>query len=138
MPADAARLVVPGRRDATSPVVQQIMDAVDRAGYGRTSRFAVRLALEEAIANALRHGNGMDPAKSIVIEFHVGPDGVAIDIEDSGHGFDVDAVPDPTLDENIDRPSGRGIMLMRAYMTTVEFNEVGNRVAMRYRRHPDE
>ena len=55
-----------------------------------------------------------------------------------GPGFDPDAIPDPTLDENLEIPSGRGLLLMRAYMRSVEFNAVGNVVQMVYRRPPDD
>ncbi len=55
-------------------------------------------------------------------------------VQDEGVGFDPAAVPDPTRPENVDIPSGRGIMLMRAYMTEVEFDPPGNRVRMTYRR----
>ncbi len=55
---------------------------------------------------------------------------VRIEIEDEGEGFDVADIPDPTADENLERPCGRGLMLMRAFMTSITYNERGNRVVL--------
>ena len=60
----------------------------------------------------------------------------AMNLSGSGPGFKPDTIPDPTLDENLEIPSGRGLMLIRAYMTSVEFNEPGNRLTMVYRKPP--
>ena len=57
-------------------------------------------------------------------------------VEDQGPGFDPGSLPDPTTRENIEKPSGRGLLLIRAYMSSVVFNEVGNRVTMVYL-HPE-
>ena len=83
---------------------------------------------------AIQHGNRQDPGKKVKLEFRVEQTLVVIEVEDEGEGFDADAVPDPTRDENVDIPSGRGIMLMRAYMTDVDFEPPGNRVRMVYKK----
>jgi serine/threonine-protein kinase RsbW len=70
----------------------------------------------------------------VKFEFSVGPAELGVKIQDSGPGFDPKAVPDPTLDANLELPSGRGLMLMRAYMTKVTFNSKGNQVTMVYRK----
>ena len=67
------------------------------------------------------------------MEFEVSPDRVWIAVEDEGGGFDPAAVPDPTEEANLEIPSGRGIMLMRAYMTDVSIVAPGNRVEMVFR-----
>ncbi len=105
---------------------------MERRGYDGPACFAVRIAVEEALTNAMQHGNGDDPAKTVTIEYAVGQESVVVEIEDQGLGFDPGAVPDPTRDENVDIPSGRGIMLIRAYMTEVSFSPEGNRIRMRY------
>jgi len=116
-------------------VETDILDRVDRFGYPKASRFAIKLAFEEAIANAFQHGHKALPGETpVLVTYDIGPDEVRIGIEDRGPGFAAEAVPDPTLDENLDRPSGRGLMLMKSYMSTVEYNERGNRVEMVYRR----
>jgi len=92
--------------------------------------FAVRLALEEALVNAIKHGNQMDRAKKIRIAYRLLQDRMEIQIADEGTGFDPADVPDPTAVENLERPCGRGLMLMRYYMTEVNYNDQGNMVSM--------
>ena len=110
-----------------------VVDGIRHAGYDEASTFAVRLALEEAVANAFRHGNGEDPEKVVTVEFKISDEKVWIAVEDEGCGFDPDAVPDPTEEANLEIPSGRGIMLMRAYMTDVSIVAPGHRVEMVFR-----
>jgi len=92
--------------------------------------FGVRLALEEALVNAIKHGNQLDRTKVVHISFRFLSDRFQIRITDEGVGFDPSDVPDPTAIENLERPCGRGLMLMRHYMTEVDYNERGNSVFM--------
>ena len=111
-------------------VQKRILDAVERAGFNSQSTFAIKLALEEALINAIKHGNKLDRKKSVHIEATVSPNITEITIEDEGPGFDRSSVPDPTLEENLDKCSGRGILLMEAYMNRVEWTRGGRRVHM--------
>jgi serine/threonine-protein kinase RsbW len=92
--------------------------------------FGIKLALDEAIVNAIKHGNHFDRNKKVHISFHVQPTRFDIQIADEGTGFDPQDVPDPTAFENLERPCGRGLMLMRHYMTEVTFRSSGNCVVM--------
>jgi len=103
-----------------------IVESAESCGYDEEMLFALRLSLEEGLTNAIRHGNGYDKSKQVRIQFAVCPDKIDVYIEDEGEGFDPDNVPDPTAQENLENPSGRGIMLMRAYMSEVIYNETGN------------
>ena len=96
--------------------------------------FGFRLALEEAVVNAIKHGNRLDKNKHVYVVCRSTPEGVWIKITDQGQGFDPEAVPDCTDPAHIDSPNGRGIMLMRNYMSRVEYNDVGNVVVMEKRR----
>jgi serine/threonine-protein kinase RsbW len=113
---------------------RRVQDEVER--LLRASRFTdhevfgVRLALEEALINAIKHGNQFDCSKRVHISYRVLPERVDIHISDEGCGFDPKDVPDPTTVENLERPSGRGLMLMRHYMCHVSFNHKGNAVTM--------
>lgn len=107
-----------------------ILDELRRLGYGENSAFAIKLALEEAVTNAFRHGNAADPDKRIIVRYEVTEASIQIEVEDEGCGFNPESVPDPTLPENIDRPHGRGIMLMRAYLDVVEYCKGGCTVRM--------
>jgi len=92
--------------------------------------FGIRLALEEALANAHKHGNQMDRRKRIHVRYQVCRDRFDIAITDEGPGFNVEDVPDPLCEENLERPCGRGLFLMRHYMTEVIFHPPGNRITM--------
>ena len=132
-PEPHGELRLPARGDGLKPAEQQILAELEGLGFDDSARFAVRLATEEALANALIHGNNEDPGRTIHVRWWVNPNAVTIEIEDEGEGFDPSSVPDPTAEENIELPSGRGIMLMRSFMSEVEFIPPGNCVRMTYR-----
>lgn len=135
---DAASVQVFNERGSIDAVHDALIRAVDRHGYSKASKFAVRLALEEAIANAFHHGHrGLADNLPVTVMFRVTPDLISIAVEDQGPGFDPGSVPDPTLDENLEQPSGRGLMLIRAYMSDVAHSGRGNRLEMSYRRPAD-
>ncbi len=122
--------VIPTDLQAARSFAEEFLAKVEAEGFNEGDRFAVRLALEEALVNAIKHGNRSDPDKSISVVVEMDPKAVAITVTDEGPGFDPDHLPDPTADENLEKPSGRGIMLMRVYMDEVTFNESGNQVRM--------
>jgi serine/threonine-protein kinase RsbW len=92
--------------------------------------FSIKLALEEALINAIKHGNQMDRAKKVRVLYRVSPYHFEVEVKDEGSGFDPSDVPDPTAVENLERPCGRGLMLMRHYMTEVAYTSTGNCVVM--------
>lgn len=128
----SGRFVLNNRREEIELAEQSVLKAVEQRQYDQTSVFAIRLALEEALSNAFKHGNKGDPQKTVRMECRVDSTLVLIDIEDQGEGFDPDSVPDPTEQENVEIPSGRGLTLMRAFMTEVMIHPPGNRVLMKY------
>ena len=130
------KMVLKNRLEEVNRCEQVILEAVEAMKYSGADRFAVKLALEEALANAIKHGNDQDAAKHVQVEYAVDGDQVSIVIGDEGSGFDPESVPDPTLDENLEKPYGRGVMLMKTYMSEVEFNEAGNKVTLIKRRSP--
>lgn len=126
---------VAGTPAAVSEAAGQVMALAEAHGHEKAARFAVRLAVEEALTNAMRHGHkGLEPGTPLHLEVEASSDRLRIVVEDQGPGFDPAGVPDPTLDENLNRPCGRGLMLIRAYMTEVRHNERGNRIEMLYER----
>lgn len=119
-------------------VQNRIIETLESLGYPGADTFRIRLCLEEGIVNAIKHGNGMDPEKSVRILCKAGPEKVYVEIEDEGEGFDVEDVPDPTLDENLDRPCGRGIMLMRSFMNLIEYRNEGTLLILEKARSEEE
>jgi serine/threonine-protein kinase RsbW len=99
-------------------------------GYPGKDLFAVRLALEEAIVNAFRHGTRGAPDKAVRVRYLVTQSEVVIEVEDDGPGFDPQLVPDPLMGELSSRMSGRGLFLMRVYMSAINYNREGNRVTL--------
>jgi len=118
------------RAEEVVPFLDDLVAALADLGYPPRDSSGVRLALEEAVVNGLRHGNGGDPSKCVRVRYRLWPEALLAEVEDEGPGFDPDAVPDPTLPENLERPGGRGLLLMRHFMTWVRFHGRGNRVTL--------
>lgn len=115
---------------AGNDVQRQILDLVKKAGFSGRDLFAIKLALEEGVVNAIKHGNRLDPAKRVRVEARVTPRKVEFLIEDEGRGFDRQCVPDPTADENLEKCTGRGILLIESYMSRVWWDHGGRRLRM--------
>jgi serine/threonine-protein kinase RsbW len=112
------------------PALTAVLADMAAAGYGDKDQFAVRLALDEALANGIKHGNRENPAKRVSLRYRVTPETLLAEVEDQGPGFDPERVPDPLAPENLERACGRGLFLMRIYMTCVRHSERGNCVTL--------
>jgi serine/threonine-protein kinase RsbW len=127
---DPVRLVIPSDTSAVRGVQDRIMSEVVRCGFDGQSQFAIKLALEEGLINAIKHGNRLDPGKRVHVEYTCSTRELVVCIEDEGPGFERAEVPDPTMDENIEKCSGRGILLIESYMTSVGWTRGGRRIRM--------
>ena len=123
-------VVIPSNLDAAQEAGDKLLDQLAKHAFPEAAIFAIKLALEEALNNAVKHGNKFDAEKTVGMTWRVDAAEVAVTITDQGEGFKPDRLPDPTADENIEKPTGRGVMLMRAFMDEVRFNERGNQVTM--------
>lgn len=122
--------VIPSRTDAGRGIIDDLLDQLRRQQWLARDIFSVQLAMEEALVNAIKHGNRLDLGKKVRVSCRMGLDFLRIEIADEGKGFDPAAVPNPTEPDHLDSPRGRGIMLMRSFMSRVEYNDVGNRVML--------
>src|SRR5581483_1760423 len=104
-----------------SAFLEQVEGELLGFGYSDRERGHVRHALQEALINALKHGNGLDPKKKVRFLRRITPEDMQFQIIDEGPGFNPDDVPDPTLVENLERPCGRGLFMMRCFMDEVTF-----------------
>jgi serine/threonine-protein kinase RsbW len=129
-PQPSYQVVIPSDTAEARRVQEQIEAQLQTARCHDHDLFSIKLALEEALVNAIKHGNQYDRNKKVQISYEILPDRFVIHITDEGTGFDPADVPDPTAVENLERPCGRGLMLMHHYMTEVHFNEHGNSVSM--------
>ena len=128
--AESFALTIPSDTAAGMTAQNRILGALEGLGYTERDLFGMRLALEEALVNAIKHGNGQSDDKVVRIACDLDSDTAKIVIRDEGDGFDPADVPDPTADENLDRPCGRGIMLMRSFMTEVSYGDRGRQVTL--------
>ena len=127
---------IPSDTSATTSAIDALLDRLRAAEWSERDVFGVHLALEEALVNAIKHGNAEHPDKRVRVVYRLSEDCVAIDIADEGRGFNPDAVPDPTAADQLELPTGRGIMLMKSYMSRVEYSAKGNAVRMEKIRGP--
>lgn len=131
---EAVRRVVLHSPAELRPLLEKVENWMRVLGFSRKDVFAVKLALEEAAVNAFRHGTRGDPGKPVRVNYLVTPAEVFVEVADDGPGFDPERVPDPLAVGTVSRITGRGLFLMRAYMSGVSFNRQGNRVTLWRRR----
>jgi len=115
-------------------IIEELLAQLADYRWSEEEVFGIHLAVEEALMNAIKHGNRHDANKTVHIRTHLDNQELRIEITDQGSGFRPEDVPDCTLDENLELPSGRGLMLMKCFMNEVHYNDVGNQVRMMKRR----
>jgi serine/threonine-protein kinase RsbW len=118
---------------AITPFVDKLMLLLRNCRCVAEGVSDVEIALREALANAIIHGNREDRRKHVYVTCRCEPDEVSIAVKDEGSGFDINTVPDPTARENIGSVHGRGILVMKALMDEVRFEQGGVVVQMRKR-----
>ncbi len=97
----------------------------------------ILVAVTEAVNNAIIHGNGLDPEKQVKVSYEVEGDRIMFTISDEGKGFDYYNLPDPTAPENLEKPTGRGVFLMKHLADQVIFSENGKVVELYFKTHND-
>lgn len=133
--ASAFVLELPSDPRVIDAAVTYLLDRARAFDFqGSRLNLNLRVGVAEALANAILYGNGADPEKRVRVEVELSAEEVAVVVYDEGDGFDPEAVPDPTLPENVERSGGRGIFLLRELMDEVRFNDCGNCVRLVLRR----
>ncbi len=122
--------VIPSDTVAGRQVLEELLGQLEAQHWQQHDVFSVHLAVEEALVNAICHGNRSDSGKHVRVRCLVSRDRVRVEITDEGSGFDPHAVPDPTCAERVHGECGRGVMLMRAFMSRVEYGAEGNHVIL--------
>lgn len=140
---------VPGPSGATVQVslrvpsdvscIEEVVDLVTRhccsgSRFSRKFRFNLRVAVAEALANAIVAGNQEDRSKSVEVKAELAGEVIRIEVTDQGEGFDPSAVATPIEPEELERPHGRGLFLIRHLVDEVHFNPQGNSICMTLRR----
>lgn len=127
---------IPSDVDAGHKAIEKLMAAMHDLQWEGRDSFHVQMAAEEAMVNAVTHGNKLAADKSVEIEFRVAPQAVYMRFHDQGDGFCPDTLPDPRDDEHLLCTNGRGVMLINEMMSEVHYNRCGNEVTMLKLRSP--
>lgn len=121
---------IPSELKELRKVSSKILDDISSYKVEETLLFDIRLCVDEAVRNAMVHGNRCEQNLSVTVNYWVEDSRLVIEVEDEGKGFDHKNLPDPTSEENIMRNSGRGVYLIRRLMDEVAYNETGNKIRM--------
>ena len=125
------RFRIASNRDAVAPAVERILDVVRDVGLNADRQADLAVAITEALSNAAVHGNRLKPSRRVQVDVVVTPrDSAVIEIKDSGAGFDLEAVADPTDPKHLLDADGRGIFLMRRLVDSLEYLDHGSRVRL--------
>ncbi|HRH37638.1 MAG TPA: ATP-binding protein [Flavobacteriales bacterium] len=128
------RIEFPAKAENISLAEKLIDEACAKHGVHESRYGNILIALTEAVNNAIHHGNGLDPSKTVVFGYQVLPSSILFVVKDQGAGFDFNHLPDPTGPQNIEKPHGRGVFLMRALADGVEFADNGATVSLSFDR----
>ncbi len=116
------------------PVIETIIEKLRSENWSSRDIFGIHLAVEEAVVNAVTHGNHEDEEKVVNVACQIRPDHFSIEVIDEGRGFDARKVPDPRSVARLDMEHGRGVLLMNAMMDRVEYLGRGNHLVLEKRR----
>ena len=121
---------IPSETRYIKEISSDILTYLGPYDVGSDTLFYIRLCVEEALRNAMVHGNNSDERLFINVSYWVKGADFNIEIKDEGNGFNHKLIPDPTTDNNIMKTSGRGVYLIKNLMDSVEFNKFGNKIKM--------
>lgn len=116
------QITISSKIEAIDEAVTKAVSYARNSGFGDDEIFGIDMAVREAVANAVKHGNRLDESKNVDITLENTDEGLEITIRDYGDGFHVEDVPDPTNPENLLKENGRGILFMQNFVTIVEWH----------------
>jgi serine/threonine-protein kinase RsbW len=116
------KISIPSRIEAINKAVVETVDFAKSGGFTEDAIFGIDMAVREALANAVKHGNELDEKKTVDITLNDDSKKLEITVRDFGKGFSVEDVPDPTNPENIMKENGRGILFMQNFVDVVEWH----------------
>jgi len=121
---------IPSKLEIVPEFVSALIGKIKTLSIGEDEVFDIKLSLEEALINAIKHGNKMNPSFYVEVYLEIKDHRLTIKVKDQGEGFDFKNLPDPTTDENLEKPSGRGIFLIKSLMDEFEFFDCGRGIKM--------
>ncbi len=126
------RIQIPSLSENVRMIESFIDNAKERFHLNDDIYGNIMIAVTEAVNNAIHHGNESDPNKNVFLTLFLDQNIIRFTIKDEGPGFDFTTLPDPTAPENIDKPGGRGIFLMKNLSDEVHFDDNGKIVKLTF------
>lgn len=130
--AENQKLLIPSKAENIVLVDKLVDDVCDLFDITEEIYGNIIVALTEAVNNALQHANKANPDKNITITFRVKDDVLCFTVKDEGMGFDFNSLADPTDPQNIEKPTGRGVFLMKHLADNIVFEENGTKVTLEF------
>ena len=130
----ASNAVMPSTPEGVSNFVQRLLSMLGNYRFHQREVLAIQAAVEQALKNAITHGNKLNSAKQVHVTFTMGPDEFSIRIEDEGEGFTRQSMSDCAGSQDATPRGSAGLLLMRKNMDAVRFNARGNAVTLVCRR----
>lgn len=125
-------LVLSSSYDELERIEPYLKKLQERLDFHNDEFARIMLALSEAVTNAIVHGNGEDPEKSVTVRSTLEEGRLRVSVQDEGEGFDPDDLPDPLREENLLKEGGRGVYLIEQYCDKVSFSREGTRISMEF------
>jgi len=126
------RIEFPAKAENIALAEKLIDEACSRYQVHESLYGNILIALTEAVNNAIHHGNSLNPAKNVSLGYEAKENRLIFVVSDEGPGFDYQNLPDPTDPQNLEKPHGRGVFLMRALADEVEFSNSGSTAALAF------
>ncbi len=127
------KLSFPSKAENLNLVEKLIDDVCEQNSVNEDYYGNILIAITEAVNNAIHHGNKSNPDKKVNVSYSSTPEKLLFTIQDEGPGFDYENLPDPTDPQNIEKPHGRGVFLMRNLSDEIEFSDGGSTVIMKFK-----
>jgi serine/threonine-protein kinase RsbW len=132
MTMDTIKIAIPSITENIRIIESFIDNAKERFNLNDDIYGNIMIAVTESVNNAIMHGNKNDKSKNVTLSLSLNQNIINFTIIDEGNGFDFQNLPDPTSPENIDKPSGRGIFLMKHLSDEVNFKNAGSMVELSF------
>lgn len=126
------RFELTSQLESLTKIENYVDDLCDQFAICEDDYGNILIAITEAVNNAITHGNHLDSSKKVCLDIVGNPDTIEFVVEDEGPGFDYTKVPDPTLPENLEKLSGRGIFLMRTLADEISFENDGRKIKLKF------
>ena len=116
------KLEIASRFEMLEMVQTVLQHASAIVGFDDEAAHYLSVAVRESVVNAIKHGNRLDEAKRVAVEFLIHPKALEVQVRDEGGGFDPGSIPSPVAPENLLKADGRGVFFMRSFMDEVSYS----------------